>query len=153
TQLRRGLPAVPRAELGADDDRLAPGAEGRDGGGERVALDGPFGQALPVEEVDAPVDRREDVLGGDHGPAVGGEAEAADRAAEGRCARDGVEDRSPPRGFLSPRSHAPTLLLSRAGAAPDRHELSPPRPRQSPADSRRDGHWAALLRTGAHPAV
>ena len=40
---------------------------------EGVAIDGPFGQPLPVEEVDAPADRREDVLGGDRGPAVGGD--------------------------------------------------------------------------------
>ena len=84
TQFRRGVGFVPRAELSTNCDQLAPGAERGNGRGEGVTIGCPFGQALPVEEVDAPIDCREDVVSGDRGPAVRRETKAADGEAEAR---------------------------------------------------------------------
>ena len=82
-QLRRGIGCGPSAELSADDNRPAAGAKGGDRGSECIAVRWPFGQALPVEKIDATIDGRKDIVGSEGGAAVGRQTKATDRRAEG----------------------------------------------------------------------
>ena len=94
TQFRCGIGSGPRAELSANDDRLAAGAERGNGGREGISVGRPFGQPLPVQKIHATIDRRENIVGHDLILAVRGEPEPANRRPEAGRDEKRMENRS-----------------------------------------------------------